>query len=60
MRERTMMRTEMTSDSGQGFTIVFLDVAIIKADSITYDYHAFIAHDVVDGWSEPISNMVIQ
>lgn len=30
MRERTMMRTEMTSDSGQGFTIVFLDVAIIK------------------------------
>jgi hypothetical protein len=60
MRERTMMRTEMTSDSGQGFTIVFLDVAIIKADSIMYDYHAFIAHDVVDGWSGPISNMVIQ
>jgi hypothetical protein len=43
MRERTMMRTEMTSDSGQGFTIVFLDVSIIKADSIMYDYHAFIA-----------------
>lgn len=39
MRERTMMRTEMTSDSGQGFTTVFLDVSIIKADYTLVQTH---------------------